>query len=168
MFDFIKIFILVSVTILCMANRTFATTIDSIQILPQDGSFNVVIDSPHNIKATTRTHGDKMVLTLKNTQPAENFSIKYDVSNLENVIIKPTKKDTKIIIKSKTNFMPEKKNPTGLLITAAILLLIFTALKPKRKPSKTATTAKKYYTHKLNTISKPHTKTVDEQIKIAA
>lgn len=125
MLDFIKIFIMVSVTALCLASQTFAATLDNMEIKPDGNSFNVVLNSKDKIDVKTNISKDKMVLVLKNTQPADNFYTKYATHNIDNLIVKKDKNDTKIIIKSKNLPTPTPGNNYYWLLSLCSLALLF-------------------------------------------
>lgn len=110
MLDFIKIFIMVSVTVLCLATQSFASTLDNVEIKPKGNTFDIVLNSKDKISSKTVIKNDEMVLTLKNTKPSTNFYTKYDTHNIDNLIVKTDKNNTKIIIKSKNLPTPTNNN----------------------------------------------------------
>ena len=96
---------------------------ESVEIKPAYENFDVILNSKDDIKVKKAFSKDKMVLTLKNTTITDGFSLKYSISDLDNVLVKRDKKDTKIIIKSKNIIPPKPKNHAGLLCLLGIITL---------------------------------------------
>lgn len=166
MIDFIKIFIMVCITALCFASQTFAATLDNIEIKPNGNSFDVVLNSKDKIDVKTSISNDKMVMVLKNTHPADNFYTKYDTHNIDNLIVKNNKNNTKIIIKSKNLPTPTSNNNYYWLLSLCALALFF-----RRKPQEEKITLKTrtIETSNINYILEHKIKNKhEEEIRIAA
>lgn len=110
MFDFIKIFLIVTLGAICISSQVIASTVNSIEIKPSLNNFDVIVNSSENIKTQKNIKHGKMIFTLKNTKPSSDFALKYDSTDLDNVLVKTTKNDTKIILKSNKIFPPLKNN----------------------------------------------------------
>ena len=164
MLDFIKIFIMVSITAICFASQTFASTLDNMEIKPNGNSFDVVLNSKDKIDAKTTVSNDKMVMVLKDTKPADNFYTKYNTHIIDNLIIKTDKNNTKIIIKSKNLPSPTPNNNYYLLLGLCGLAFMF-----RRKPLEEKITfrAKTIKTSNIDYLLE-HKIKKEEKFKIAA
>jgi hypothetical protein len=162
MLDFIKIFIIVSITAMCFATQSFAATLDSVQIKKQGETFDVVLNSKDNIKMKTKVLPDKMVLTLKDTQPSEKFFMQYDTHIVDNMVVKPNNNDTLIFIQSDKVKAPVKNNKYILFTFLGLILLVSQYRKPKQK---IAVRIRKH--HNLDYILKNKVQK-ENKIKIAA
>lgn len=166
MLDFIKIFLIVLFSVICFASESFAGTLNSLEIKPVNNSFDVVLNSDGNIKTKTVVNSDEMVITLKNTTPADNFYTKYDTHNIDNLVVKQDKNDTKITIKSKNLPTPTPSNNYYWLLSLCGFALLF-----RRKPQEEKLTfkARTIETSNIDYILEHKIKNKkEEKIKIAA
>ncbi len=118
--DFIKIFLIVALSVVCIASEGFAATLESVNIKPAHNNFEVSLTP--NIKSKKSFSRDKMILTLKNTTLAPDFKMSYDNADLDNIVFKTKNNDTEIIIKSNKIVPPAKEKHTGFLIFGFITM----------------------------------------------
>lgn len=168
MLDFIKIFILVCVSVFCVATHSFAATLESIEINPAKNNFDVILNSTDKIKVSKKIYPEKMILNLKNTNIAKNFNIKYNHTNLDDVVVKQGKNNVQITVKSKDITIPANKNNKYLLLS--ILLLLGFVKRPKKvDDNKIKLRVKIHNNNNIDYILKNKCKNKEEEkIKIAA
>lgn len=170
MMDFIKIFLIVIFGAICISSEVFASSIiNSVEIKPLENSFDVILNSADKIKIKKNFSQNKIIFTLKNTKPSKNFSMKYNNSDLDDVVVKTSKNDTKIILKSDKIVPQPKDNHIGYFLFGIITVGILFSKLINNEKEDFKVAVKTQYSHNLDFLVQHKLKQKEEQkTKIAA
>lgn len=79
-----------------------ANLLDGIEIKPLNNSYEITLDTTNATPIKTNVSGNKMLIELKGITPSSTVNTIYNnATNIDNVLIQPNGKDTKIIIQGK-------------------------------------------------------------------
>ena len=124
MFVFKKVVSVLFFSFLLSFSACWAKSLDYIDIFNRDNNFDFYVNPGLDVKKTYRN--SDIILTVKNAKPSDKFFIKYNSTDFDNIVVKPLKHDTKIVIKPKKNIIPENQNdpliPVFATLFAAIVL----------------------------------------------
>lgn len=169
MLDFVKILCIVILGAICISSEVLASTLNSVELKPTLNNFDVILNSTDKIKTQKTFSHDKMIITLKNTKPSQDFSVKYNSSDLDNVIVKTNKKDTKIIIKSNKIIPPVKDNNLVYYVFGLLTVGILFSKLVNNDKKETEFVSKQSYTNNLDFLIQHKIKQKEAQkTKIAA